>query len=71
MSFIARALGIGNTPDRPAPIAAPSRADPAVEDARRREIVAAGKLKGAGANYLTSGTDLGEAPAARKYLTGQ
>lgn len=51
--------------------AAPSRADPAVEDARRRALIAEGKTKGAAANYLTGGKDLGPAPVARKYLTGQ
>ena len=49
----------------------PTRADPAVEDAKRRALQAEGKTKGAGATYLTGGTDLGAAPVSRKYLTGQ
>lgn len=61
---------------RPKPLAqppAPTRADPAVEEARRRELMVAGKLRGAGADLLT-GSALGDTtrvPAAVKVLLGQ
>lgn len=43
---------------------APTRADPAVEEARRRELIAAGKIRGAGANLLT-GSALGDMSPVR------
>lgn len=49
----------------------PSRADPAVEEARRRALIAEGKTRGPAANYLTGGRDLGPASVSQKYLTGQ
>lgn len=52
--------GLSNPPAPPPP---PSRADPAVEEARRRELVAAGKIRGAGANLLT-GSAMGDTSAA-------
>lgn len=57
-------------PKAPEPIKPPDRADPAVEEARRRALVAANKTRGPGANYLTGGSSLGAAPVAQKYLTG-
>jgi hypothetical protein len=54
----------------PEAIKPPSREDPAVEEARRRQLVAEGKTRGPGANYLTGARPLGDAPVAQKYLTG-
>lgn len=72
MTFIGRALGFsGNSPTVAPAAAAPTREDPAVAAAARAETVASGKLRGAAANLLTGGTDLGQAPVSKKYLTGQ
>jgi len=71
MSFIQRAFGLGGSRAAPATIAAPSRDDPAVEEGRRKAIEAAGKTRGAAANFLTSGRDLGPPSVARKFLLGQ
>lgn len=58
------------TPRPPEPLTPPSRTDPAVEEARRRALVAESKTRGPGADYLTGGSTLGAAPVAQKYLTG-
>ena len=63
---------IRSEPSTP-PAATPSRADPAVEEARRREVIASGKIRGAGANLLT-GNPYGDTSApsvAKKVLQGQ
>lgn len=59
-------------PSAPPSSAAPSRDDPEVEAARRREIVASGKTKGAASNLLTGSVygDVGPTGAARKLLLG-
>lgn len=57
-------------PDLPKIAKPPDRASPEVLDARRRALLAE-TGGGAGANYLTAGRDLGAAPVAQKYLTGQ
>lgn len=67
MSFV---TDMFRRPKLPEPIKAPSREDPAVEEARRRQLIAEGKTRGPGANYLTGGSTLGAAPVAQKYLTG-
>lgn len=54
----------------PQPLAPPDRSDPAVEEARRRALIAEGKSRGPAANYLTGGSKLGAPPVAQKYLTG-
>lgn len=61
-------------PEKPKPIQLPeppSRSSAEVAEARRRALLAEGKTRGPGANYLTGGTSLGTAPVAQKYLTGQ
>lgn len=67
MSFV---TDMFRRPKLPDPIAPPSREDPAVADARRRALIAEGKTRGPAANYLTGGGDMGAAPVAQKYLTG-
>lgn len=72
MSVLGQIFG-GSKVQAPAPAAAPSRADPAVEEERRRQIVASGKIRGAGANLLT-GNPYGDTSApsvAKKVLQGQ
>lgn len=54
----------GGAPKPMAAPPAPTRADPAVEEARRRELAAAGKISGAGANLLT-GSALGDTSPVR------
>lgn len=54
----------------PAPVQ-PSREDPAVEEARRREVVAQRKQTGRSATLLTGGQGaLGEPALGRKSLLG-
>jgi hypothetical protein len=60
----------GKKMQMPALPSVPTRADPAVEDARRRALIDEQKNRGAGANYLTSGKDLGPSSVAQKYLLG-
>lgn len=57
-------FGGGRIPQPSAPPPAPTRADPAVEEARRRELMAANKIAGAGANLLT-GSALGDTAPVR------
>jgi hypothetical protein len=55
----------------PTPPPAPSQNDPAVEEARRKEIVAATKMKGRASMLLTGGAgDTSTAPTARRVLLG-
>lgn len=73
MSVLGQIFGGGSKVQAPAPAATPSRADPAVEEARRREVIASGKIRGAGANLLT-GNPYGDTSApsvAKKVLQGQ
>lgn len=57
---------------KPAPIAPPpTQNDAAIEEARRREIVAAQRARGRAATILTSGQgDTQDAPVARRMLMG-
>lgn len=57
---------------KPAPIQAPpTQNDAAIEEARRREIVAAQRARGRAATILTSGQgDTQDAPTARRMLMG-
>lgn len=64
------AIGPGKPKD-PVALEVPGRGSAAVEEARRRELVAASKMRSPASNYLTSGSDMGAAPVATKYLTGQ
>jgi len=73
MSFLGSMFGGSKAPAPPPMQAAPSRADPAVEEARKREVIASGKIRGAGANLLT-GNPYGDTSApsvARKALLGE
>lgn len=55
----------------PPPPPVPSRADPAVEAARKRAQIAARNAKGRAATILTGGQGLsGDAPANKKTLLG-
>ena len=66
-------MSFGGSPRPPDPVPVPTRADPAVEEERRRQVQASGKIRGAGANLLT-GSPYGDASApsvAKKLLTGQ
>lgn len=70
MSVLTNLLGI-RTPRPPELPPPPSRTDPAVLEAQRQALVAEAKTRGPASNYLTGGTNLGPAPVARNYLTGQ
>lgn len=55
----------------PPPPPAPSRADPSVEEARKRAGIAARNARGRSATILTGDRGLpGSAPVARKTLLG-
>lgn len=57
---------------QPAPPPAPTRADPEIDEARRRQQLAARLRQGRGATILTGGLGLADpAPVARKTLLGQ
>jgi hypothetical protein len=63
------------SPSMPAPTPAPEppkKDDPAVEEARRRELATAAKARGRAATILT-GTDgaAGDAPVQHKRLLGE
>lgn len=68
-------VGIFSAPSIPAPAPAPpppTREDPAIEDARRKAVIAGKKAKGGAATLLTGGAGVeGEAPVQRKTLLGQ
>ncbi|MFN0043572.1 MAG: hypothetical protein ACKVSF_10230 [Alphaproteobacteria bacterium] len=50
----------------------PSREDPAIEEARRRQLVAARRAKGRASTILTGGAgDPSDAPVQRKTLLGE
>jgi hypothetical protein len=57
---------------KPAPMSPPpTQEDPAVEEARRREIIQAQRARGRAATILTSGQGVAEdAPTARRMLMG-
>lgn len=60
------------TPALVEPEPTPTAADPAVEEARRKELLAAQKSKGRAATLLTGGDgDTSEAPVERKRLLGE
>ncbi len=59
-------------PDLPAPEPVPTAADPAVEEARRKELLASQKKRGSQAAILTSGDgDTSAAPVQTKRLLGE
>ncbi len=67
MSFFAP-----SPPSLPPPPPAPSREDPAVEEARRRQAIAARQARGRASTILTGGEgDASPAPAVRKALLGE
>jgi len=56
----------------PAPAPVPSKDDPAVEEARRKELIAAQKARGRAASILTGGEgDTTDAPVTQKRLLGE
>lgn len=67
--------GVFSSSPRPAPAPpppAPSKDDPAVEEARRKELIAAQKAKGRAASILTGGEgDTSAAPVEKKRLLGE
>ena len=65
-------FGGSSTPAAPQVIRAPTPADPAIEDARRKQLILAGKAKGRASTILTGGRGvLTETQTARKQLLGQ
>ena len=59
-------------PPPPPPPAPAQEGDPAVEEARRKELIAARKRQGRAATLLTGGYgDLSAAPVATKTLLGE
>lgn len=67
MSFFAP-----SPPSVPPPPPPPTRADPTVEEARRREALAARQARGRAATILTGGEgDQSPVPAIRKSLLGE
>lgn len=68
MTFLTSMFQKPKVPDMPA---APSRDSAAVDEARRRQLVAEAKTRGPAANYLTGGGPIGAPPVAKSYLTGQ
>lgn len=60
------------TPELPPVAAAPTAADPAVEESRRNALLAAQKQRGRAATLITGGDgDTTEAPIQRKRLLGE
>lgn len=64
--------GPPDPPALPAPTPAPTATDPAVEEARRKELIIATKTRGRAATLLTGGEgDTAEAPVQTKRLLGE
>lgn len=67
--------GMFSSPKIPAPTPAPeppTKDDPSVEEARRKELQAAAKARGRAATLLTGGDgDTSAAPVQRKRLLGE
>ncbi|HEU0070937.1 MAG TPA: hypothetical protein VFS04_06560 [Alphaproteobacteria bacterium] len=67
MSFLAP-----SPPSPPPPASVPTADDPAVEEARRKQQIAARLRQGRSATILTGGLGLADpAPVARKTLLGE
>jgi hypothetical protein len=62
-------MGGSPRPPRPAPV--PVVEDPAVDEARRRELEMARRARGRAATLLADQQTIGAAPVARKMLLGQ
>ena len=63
---------MGGSPNSPKPAKPPpTPADPAIEDARRKELQVARNMRGRAASLLANQAELGVAPVVRKTLLGQ
>lgn len=65
---------MGGSPKAPKPAPTPQppkQKDPAVEEARRKELAIARNMRGRAATLLANQAALGAAPVVRKTLLGQ